>query len=95
MSIRSADQLGLPKQYAGMVEAHPCQDCEHSARCAQGLACSVLLLFIQTGKISASVPREPCAKVYAQIYKPQPAARRRQSTMLAISLLRADPGRMR
>jgi len=91
----SKNQLGLPNQYAGMIEQHPCQDCEHSARCAAGLACAALQLFIKTGRISAA-PRQPTAKVYALIYgAPQPQAVRKPSTMLAISLLRANPCRMR
>lgn len=79
-----------------IVDAHPCDECEHRARCAQGFACSALQLFIESGRISDAAPRQPSAAIYARIYgKPEPAQRRRPSTMLAIGLLRANPCRMR
>jgi hypothetical protein len=51
--------------------------------------------FVATGRISEVAPRHPSAAIYAQIYQPHPQPARRTSTMLAISLLRADPGRVR
>ena len=79
-----------------VVEEHPCDPCQHSARCAAGLACAALQLFINTGRVSAVAPRQPSAAIYARIYgKSEPAPAKRSSTMLAISLLRANPCRMR
>jgi hypothetical protein len=92
---RRSARLGLTDQYAGMVELHPCDPCQHSARCAAGLACRALVHFVATGRISEVAPRHPSAAIYAQIYQPPPQAPRRSSTMLAISLLNADPGRLR
>jgi len=92
----SKGQLGQPNQYAGLVEEHPCQDCEHSARCAEGRACAVLRMFIISGRISAVAPRQPSTAIFAQIFgETQQPAKRRPSTMLAISLLRANPCRVR
>ena len=92
----SKGQLGLPNQYAGMLEEHPCQDCEHSARCAEGRACAVLRMFIVSGRISAVAPRQPSTAIFAQIFgEPQQRPAKRPSTMLAIRLLRANPCRMR
>jgi hypothetical protein len=89
-------QPGLTNQYAGMVEEHPCQDCEHSARCAEGRACAVLRIFIVSGRISAVAPRQPSTAIFAQIFgEPTHQPARRPSTMLAIGLLRANPCRMR
>lgn len=79
-----------------VIERHPCDPCQHSARCASGLACSALQLFINSGRISAAAPRQPTAAIYARIYGPPGAeAATRPSTMLAIGLLRANPCRMR
>jgi hypothetical protein len=73
----------------------PCDNCQHAARCAAGLACRAMAHFVATGRISSVAQRHPSAAIYAQIYQPQPQAPGRPSTMLAISLLRANPCRMR
>ena len=78
-----------------VIERHPCDPCQHSTRCAQGLACTALLLFIESGRISDVAPRQPSAAIYARIYGPQLPTATRPSTMLAISLLRANPCRVR
>jgi hypothetical protein len=73
----------------------PCDNCQHAARCAAGLACRAMAHFVATGRISEVAPRHPSKVIYDQIYQPAREARHRPSTMLAISLLRADPGRVR
>jgi hypothetical protein len=39
-------------------QAGPCQDCRHADRCAQGLACVALQIFVNTGKFSAVAPAQ-------------------------------------
>jgi hypothetical protein len=52
----------------------PCEGgCAHRDRCAQGLACAALQLFVDTGRFSAYAPRQPSRDLYMRLY-PEAAA---------------------
>jgi hypothetical protein len=65
-----ADGLRTPH---GLEGAAPCDDCPKAERCRQGLACSALSLFVNTGRISDVAPRMPDRTTYLRLY-PEAAA---------------------
>jgi len=54
----------------GMVAASPCDGCHHAQRCAAGLACGAMALFLSTGRISTSLqPRQPSAAIFRELFR--------------------------
>jgi hypothetical protein len=51
-----------------VIEEHVCDGCLHAERCAQGLACAALQLFVSTGRISAAAPRQPSRQIFEKLF---------------------------
>ncbi len=64
------ERLFPPKPAA---PSDPCAGCRHAERCAQGLACRALELFVNVGRVSEFAPRQPSRDLYLRLY-PEAAA---------------------
>ena len=53
----------------GFIEQHVCDGCPHAPRCAQGLACAAMAVFVARGTISKVAPRQPSAAIYARLFR--------------------------
>jgi hypothetical protein len=54
----------------GMLGESPCDGCPHVQRCAEGLACRAMALFVTTGRVSQSmVPRQPSREIFRELYR--------------------------
>jgi hypothetical protein len=61
-------RLSGPNMQPTMLGASPCDDCPHVRRCAAGLACESMKLFIYGGRISATAPRQPSAAIFRELF---------------------------
>jgi hypothetical protein len=53
---------------AGDSARGPCAGCPHLERCRQGLACTAMQLFVDTGRFSALAPRQPRRDIFERLY---------------------------
>ena len=52
-----------------VFEPSPCEDCPHTARCRQGLACAAFTDFYKFGgRGHRKLPREPSADQYQRLF---------------------------
>jgi hypothetical protein len=75
-STDDAIRLHALRQRFGIQSAPsvgPCDGCRHADRCSDGLACVALELFANTGRFSASAPRQPSRDIFKRLY-PEAAA---------------------